>query len=259
MTSPHLEPDELALIAADDELLSELAAGRSPADGDEVTGMLAAWRDDIGAARPTLRRSVPAAAAPARDGVRRRRPLRRSTRIMLGATAAVAVLAGGTAVAASDARPDSPLWPVARVLYPEHASSAVAVEKTQTAIDEAEAAIDAGDAAQAQRLLEAAVALIDEVTDPDAAARLQARIQALLAAVRAVLPSVPPPPSGGLPLPTGIVPTGILPSGGILPTGILPTGILPTGILPTGILPSGLLPSGLLPSGILPSCLPLLC
>ena len=42
------EPEDLAVITADDELLDRLAMGGA-ADGgdDDVAAMLAAWRDDI--------------------------------------------------------------------------------------------------------------------------------------------------------------------------------------------------------------------
>ena len=92
MSDQNLDPTDLAMIAADDELLDLLGSGlrsidlrsgglrsgglrssglRSGAafpesafpEGDEVTGLLAAWRADLSDGLPTVR-----AAAPRRPG-----------------------------------------------------------------------------------------------------------------------------------------------------------------------------------------------
>ena len=164
------------------------------------------------------------------------------------------LLVGGTALMATYAQPGSPLWPLAQVLYPQRASS-VAQEETQAAIDGAGEAIEAANYEEAQRLLDSALALVDDVRDPDAVAYLRDQIEALQTLLTGLLPGVLPSATGGSPqpsagpgaiLPTGIVPTQLLPTDGILPTGLLPSCIVPTGILPTGLLPGGILPTGVL-------------
>ena len=160
------------------------------------------------------------------------------------ALAAVALVAGGAAVAASNATPNGPLWPVSQLLYPQRADRVAA----QDALDRARTAAKEGRLADARRLLDQAQALINKVSDPAERTRLQAeleQIRQLVSTAGSVVPLPPgsspgpqPQPSGG-PAPTGSTgqPPGPLPSIG-LPTNILPTGILPSGLLPTSLLPS---------------------
>lgn len=41
-----MNPDDLAAVAADDQLVDDLAAGCQPPDDDQVAQHLAAWRDE---------------------------------------------------------------------------------------------------------------------------------------------------------------------------------------------------------------------
>jgi hypothetical protein len=253
---------DLAMIVADDQLLDLLAGGGEPADGDDVSAMLAAWRTDVATDLPAVRRATPAVApAVVARSPRRRRPISRTARTLLAAAAAVVVLAVPAAMA-HDARPGSPLWPLTRVLYAEQAASAMAEADARQDIDNARRAIDAGRYTDAEKLLEDASARAGAVRDPGVAADLRAQIAALRQIVDGRLTGGNPSASGsttgatgapttapgGGPLPSGIQPTGVL------PTGILPSGIVPTCVLPSGILPSGIVPGPILPSGVLPTC-----
>lgn len=254
----HLDPDalpghgdgDLAMIAADDRLLDLLAAGGEPADGDDVSSLLAAWRADVATGLPTVRRSAPAAApAGTPRSADRRHPISRTARSLLGAAAAVVLLAL-PAVLARDARPGSPLWPITRVLYAERADSAMAEADARQYLAEAREAIDSGRYSDAEKLLNDALARAEAVRDPSIADDLRAQITALRQTVDGLLtgaiPSASASSGGATAAPT------TAPGGGPLPTSILPTGILPSEILPTCLLPGGILPSGLLPT--LPIC-----
>ena len=251
------QPRDLAMIAADDELLDLIAAGGTPDDDDQVSAMLAAWRADLATDLPTVRRAAPLFGPPLPA-----RRASRTTRIMLAAAAGVVALAGVATVLAGDARPGSPLWPITRLIYTDRATSVVAEQDAQRAIDAARQAIAAAQYADAQKLLEQATARTGEVRDPTVAQRLLDEIAALQGLLPGgLLPGSSQAPGGGGTGGTdpgsgggagggtggGSAPTtapgGILPS--ILPTGILPTSILPTGIVPTGIVPTGILPPGL--------------
>jgi hypothetical protein len=262
----HLGPDklpgdgdgDLAMIVADDQLLDLLADGGEPADGDDVSAMLAAWRADVATDAPTVRRAAPAAApALAARSPRRRRPISGTARSLLGAAAAVVLLAVPV-VMARDARPGSLLWPLTRVLYAHQADSAMAEADARQDIDNARHAIDSGHYSDAKKLLDDASARTDAVRDPGIAADLRAQIAALRRIVDGQAIGANPSPSGGngggTPAPTTAPGGGPLPSG-VLPTGILPSGILPTCVLPGAVLPTAIVPGQILPSGLLPTCM----
>jgi hypothetical protein len=243
------DPRDLAMIAADDELLDLLGSGGTPGDDDEVGAMLAAWRADLATDLPTVRRAAPVVAPPPA----RRRSLSRNTRFLLSAAAAVIALAGVATVMAGDARPGSPLWPITRLLYTDRANSAVAEQEAQRAIDEARQAINDARYADAEKLLEQATARTGEVRDPTVVQRLQEEIAALQGLLPGVLPGSSPVAGGtdqgsgggGGGGGSGGGGGGTAPPttpGGLLPTNVVPTGILPTGIVPTGILPTTILP-----------------
>jgi hypothetical protein len=244
------DPRDLAMIAADDELLDLLGSGGAPEDDDEVGAMLAAWRADLATDLPTVRRAAPVvgAAAPAR-----RRSLSRNTRFLLAAAAAVIALAGVATVMAGDARPGSPLWPITRLLYTDRASSAVAEQEAQRAIDEARQAIDDARYSDAEKLLEQATARTGEVRDPTVVQRLQAEIAALRGLLPGVLPGSSPAAGGGTGPGSGGGGSG---GGGSTAPPTTPGGLLPTNVVPTGILPTGIVPTGILPTTILPPVLP---
>ncbi len=193
-------PDEpsidLAVLAADDRLLDDLGSGGPAPDGDPVAALLAGWRADLAGGSglapadsdPT--RPVPVVSEPARQ-----RPSR--VRWIVAAAAAVLLAGGGLVVAAGGADPDSPLWPITRVVYPQQADTAAA----EHAIARARRAAEQGRYRDAQRLIAEAETLVARVSDPAEARRLRAELDA----VRALVPAATPAP--GAPRPGGPGPT----------------------------------------------------
>jgi hypothetical protein len=235
---------DLTMIAADDQLLDLLGAGQAPDDGDRVSAMLAAWREDLDTEPPTLRRAAPPIALPRKAS--RPRGLSRAKRLVLAAAAAVAVLAGAASVLARDAGPDSPLWPLTRLLYEQRASSAVAEQQAQQHIDDARQAIDNGQYSDAQALLDEASRLAEQVQDQSVADHLREEIDAL----RGLLAGVLPPPAPTAPAPGATPGPTTAPDGG----GVVPSLPLPSLPLPSLPLPTPTCVLVLPPLGGLPTC-----
>src|SRR5688572_11835516 len=138
---------DLSVIAADDALLDTLGRGEAAPDDDKLAGVLAAWRTDLDDDHPAgldvaamlaelgEEAGDPAAEAPETGPVpvqvvpvgrpRRWRPGRRVRQYVTG-TAAAGLLIGGLALGAGQAGPESPLWPIAQVLYPERSDQRLA-------------------------------------------------------------------------------------------------------------------------------------
>ncbi|SDO99730.1 hypothetical protein SAMN04515671_2611 [Nakamurella panacisegetis] len=123
--------DDLTLITADDLLLDRIAAGQGDVFPEPATGvrsgpgglapLLATWRADIVDPQwpdaPTVDEAIRAAAPKAR-------PARRALRPILGVAVAIsALLFGSAAIGAQHAQPGDALWPLAQVLYADHATS----------------------------------------------------------------------------------------------------------------------------------------
>ncbi|GHJ48890.1 hypothetical protein Cs7R123_62320 [Catellatospora sp. TT07R-123] len=256
----------------DDELLDALATGGAAPDGDRVAALLAAWRDDVAGtpaadgAGPGLRSAphtsggvrTPPQVWP-RTGTRPGR--RRPSRALVASAAVVVALVGGVALAAGNARPDSPLWPVTRVLYADRADSRLAARDAQRLLDQAKLALRDRRRDDAAALLRKAETTIELVSEESDRRRLTITLQKLLAAIadphlavaggQAPVPSatpgtVAPSPSAGAAAPSPTRGRGGLPP--LLPSlpPLLPS--LPP-ILPSlpPILPPlpPLLPSGL--------------
>jgi hypothetical protein len=198
---PEEQPIDLAVLAADDRLLDDLGRGGPAPDGDPVAALLAGWRADLdGDSEPA---EEPAVSAPAR-----RRPSR--VRWIVAAAAAVLLAGGGLVVAAGGADPDSPLWPITRVVYPRQADTAAA----EHAIARARRAAEQGRYRDAQRLIAEAETLVSRVSDPAQAGRLRAELDAVRALVPAAVPAATAPP-GASPTPTtGPTGGGAGPGGG---------------------------------------------
>lgn len=168
--SPRPRPIALDVARADDRLLDALGQGEPAPQGDQIATLLASWRaelvDDLSEdlAEEPLPAPVP------------RRSAWSGWRVRLVAAAALASLAtAGTSLAAVNAEPGSPLWPVTRVINPDRAD----VLDAQTTIDQARRAIIEGRQADARRLLDQAQDQIARVRDPSAAQRLRAELDAL--------------------------------------------------------------------------------
>jgi hypothetical protein len=250
--TPAEERIGLDMLRADDLLLDALGRGeKAPAD-DDIAVLLAAWRADV-----TDETDEPAADSDATEGLAEVIPISRARRrrgVRLGVAAAVlAVVAGGTGVAAAQAGPGSPLWPITHVVNPDR----VALVDAESAIADARKAATQGRTADAQRLVDRAATLVSKVRDPRDAARLRTElddVRHLLATVTApggvagTVPGVPgtsatpgttpapgSTPGGGGPAPTP-GPTGGGGAGGggggATPGLPIPTLPLPTPSLP---------------------------
>jgi hypothetical protein len=261
------------VIAADDVLLDLIGRGEPAPEDDKLAGLMATWRADLDADQPgdldimailaelsddtaPIRPAVPEeeplkpAPAPAR---RRWRPGRR---YLVGAAAALLLIAG-LGVGASQAGPDNPLWPVARVLYPERTDVRLAEHNIALA---RRAAAD-GRYADARRTLDKAAGTLGRIDDRDLVGRLLAQIEEIRRtlppadAQRDTTPATPSPsasspapapaPSSAQPTPTGGQTGGPTedpgddettrkPGGGLIPG--LPTPTLPIP-LPTITIP----------------------
>jgi hypothetical protein len=238
------EPVDVTAVTRDALLLDALGRGDQPPPGDDVATMLAAWRADLAepvaapplpAATPPAVPAAPPATRPAVPRRERRREVR--VRAAIAIAASVLGLAGGAVIAASDAGPGSPLWPITKLVYDAHANAKVAERDAQRAISAARDAITYGRYADAERHLNDATVLIGRITDGGVADRLRGEVEALRQLLPAALPGADPAPSapaGGAPSPggppgagpgqTGGPGSGQTPDGG----GVLPGLPLPT-------------------------------
>jgi len=216
--SPHGRPVDLESVRADEALLDTLGrGGRVPGD-DELAGMLGAWRAEMDT-EPLPNLDYSALPMPGQvageapdtalgDGtatgrvVRRRFALRPRNLRLAVAAALVVATAGGVSVAAAGARPDSPLWPVVRVVNPRLAD----VRAAEDAIAKARLAADEHRYADARRLVDEATALVAKVRDPGQARRLRDELDAvrrsLPGATPGVLPGTGRTPTPGAPTPS---------------------------------------------------------
>jgi hypothetical protein len=233
MTSP--EPLDVATAARDDALLTALGRGEAAPADDELALMLSAWRADLAA-------DAPAATRPRR---------RSSWRIILAAAAAVVAFIGGLTIAAGGAGPDSPLWPITQLVYPERADSRAAERDAEHTIAQARRAVAEQRYADAARLLDQATVDIRRIHDGTVARRLLDEV----AALRALLPgsALPPGPAGGntpTPAPSPGAGGATEPGGGSggQPTGGGPLPGVPLPTLPTPSLPGLPLPTLPLPT-----------
>jgi uncharacterized membrane protein YgcG len=224
----------LAEIAAADLLLDAVGRGATdlPAGSAEdqlFAGELAAWRTDLDDDLPAFGPLTidPVEPPPARAHPLSGHPVLR--RVLVG-VAAAALVAGGLSFAARDAGPDSPLWPVTRVVYRETADTRL----TEHTIDRARSAANAGRYEEARRLLDDASDNVARIRDPDVARRLRADIDAVRARLTA---SMAPPAPAPAPQPsTAPTPEG---SPGTAPGGTDPGGTDPGGSDPGGSDPGG--------------------
>ncbi|HEY7594381.1 MAG TPA: hypothetical protein VH969_14610 [Actinophytocola sp.] len=178
-----IDPD-LRTVRNDDRLLDRIGRGERirPRDEGDIEAMLSAWRLGLPIVGPPDSRLLDAVTGPPR-----RRAKRRAARASVGIAASVAMLSGGVMTAAAYANPDSPLWPVTRIVYGDMAQSRIALDNANRAVADARTAADDGRYDEAKQLLAAADDLADKVDDPDSADRLRADI----AKMRSALPPDP--------------------------------------------------------------------
>ena len=246
-------PLELSEIAAADALLDVLARGDEVPEDDALAGVLAAWSADLDADPPVftlddlgdldnlddlddeppadlvelaglseVRNPTPEADLATVTPIRRRHHWGR--RIAVG-VAAAAVLVTGLGIGANRAGPDSPLWPIARVVNPDQVDLKLAEHRIGLARD----AIAAGRYDDARKWLDRAAANVEKIPDQKVAARLRAEIDDLRRSLPSLLPPVDPsgatdPSAGPTPGSTGDPGAGGQPGTGGEPGGGQPGG-----------------------------------
>lgn len=175
-----------------EQLVEALRLGDPPSEDDDLAAILAAWRTDVtsgldltpAAPRPATPRPLAPVLALNPPRCRPRRRLRRATTAAAAATVITVIMAGGVAAGSWRSTPQSPLWPVARVLYPQHADT-IAIEHT---IAQARNALHGGHPELAAQLINTARHQLAAADLPDATAdRLRAAIDALVLDLAAFL------------------------------------------------------------------------
>ncbi|HEX6970182.1 MAG TPA: hypothetical protein VF174_15410 [Micromonosporaceae bacterium] len=264
---PNANEQELDVeaLTRDELLLDALGRGEPASDGDEVARLLAAWRADlVGDTTGDVEKPPPAARrARSRPPGRRDRigTGRRSHRILLAAAGLLVALGGMLTAAAGSAGPDSPLWPITRLVYEERAESRLAQRDARVIIERARQAVAEGRYTDAEHLLDDAAELIGRVRDPQTADRLLAEV----AVVRRLLPgnstgspgmhtpgsdtSPPAPPTAAPSTPAAGATPSTGPTGSSAPSPSRSDGGLP---LPDVPLPTGSPLPSLDPTGVLP-------
>ncbi|NKY86544.1 anti-sigma-D factor RsdA [Nocardia veterana] len=218
-------PVDIAAVRRDDALIDAIA-GDGPVATDsaeeyQLASLLANWRADIVEAPmpagPDLDTVVAAVnqeigAREARVNAHRRGRLR-LVRPLMGAAAAVAVIAGGTTAFSYGAQPGDPLWRVKEVVFSQQAQTTIA-QRADDDLAKAQTLIDQGHPEQAKALLESASTNTTQVDDHARKQDLQTRWQHLLDQLRtaapdvaAALESLEPKPSGTPTTPPVVAPT----------------------------------------------------
>ncbi|MGH3547163.1 MAG: anti-sigma-D factor RsdA [Pseudonocardiaceae bacterium] len=153
---PHELPVDLAAVQADDALLDLISRPgyRPNAEHDELTRVLAGWRQEIDA--EPFRELVDTDTAmavirAARRPVRRRNPVFGS----IAAAAAVVVIAfSAVGLVAKSAQPGDRLWGVTQVLYGDYARSVETAATVRTELNDARTALKQGDPERARASLQ---------------------------------------------------------------------------------------------------------
>jgi hypothetical protein len=256
-------------VARDNARLDIVARGGS-VPGDKLAEMLAAWRDDVRSDEPGersasppirhLRLATPEPAEPAEDDNlgkvvpldrNRRRRLPPIAGLVIGVAASV-VVAVGLVVSAAGAGPESPLWPITRLVYPERADQRAASE-AEKLIDRADRAVTDNRFDDAERLLDRADKLIDGIRDPRVAIPLRDRATRVRDRLEESRHAPTSPSTGATTAPPAAPGTGTGPGGGLPDPGLpLPSLPLPTPSLPGPTLPVPTLPVPTLPVPTLP-------
>ncbi len=161
--------------------------------GDPVMDLFRSWRDELTSVPlpppPDVRHAL--AGVPTEDAAGRR-----SLRPALAIAAAIAALLVGTATVGSrHAAPDSALWAVTQVIWPDRAESVASRQHVEDALHEAEAALANGQTQQAQLALLRAAMELGKVDDVDGRGDMQVQVDQLWRA------AAPQELSSGSPLP----------------------------------------------------------
>lgn len=213
--------DDLSLIAADDQLLDSIVAGRiefgdlfsvptrkfypelgpfavaaRPVQvGGSVAPLLATWRSALVAlpvpAPPQLALVARTMTGPAA------RP-RRALRPMLGVAAGIcALLIGSTAIGAHSAKPGETLWALNQILYTNHAHSVLAAAAAQVSLKQASGLLDDNEPSKALVVLVTASVQVENVEPGDGQQVLQFHLDQLNSAARRSETTPPTSADGG--------------------------------------------------------------
>ena len=194
-------PVDIAAVRRDDALIEAIAGdGQVATDSAEeyqLASLLANWRADIVEAPmpagPDLDAVVAAVnqeigARDVRVNAQRRGRLR-LVRPIMGAAAAVALIAGGTTAFSYGAQPGDPLWRVKEVVFSQQAQTTIA-QHAEDDMTKAQTLIDQGHPDQAKALLESASDSTTQVDNHTRKQDLQVRWQHLLNQLRTSAPEV---------------------------------------------------------------------
>jgi hypothetical protein len=125
---------------------------------------------------------------------------RGSQRLLVPLAAAAAVLSiafTGVSVVAMHARPGDTLWPLATVLYSDHARSVKAAASAQYELNTASSAMRAGRVSDARAALQRASEALGKVSVEDGLSELAAKHDTLRAQLETTTPERPGPSNGG--------------------------------------------------------------
>ncbi|AZG44941.1 anti-sigma-D factor RsdA [Gordonia insulae] len=181
------EPIDMTSVHADDRFLDALSQDQPVPTQDDteyhLAELLSGWRHDVVTEPvpdlPTVDDVETAIAATER--ARRGRGIIRHLRVASGAAAIVVIAGAGLTVLAEGSSPGDPLWGVKRVVFSEAASQTQASMDVQSNLEKAEAAVAAGDTAQAAELIAKAQKNLGPVRDADTRDRMNAWIERLRA------------------------------------------------------------------------------
>ncbi|MBA2470689.1 MAG: hypothetical protein H0V41_00030 [Pseudonocardiales bacterium] len=174
-------PADLAAVQADDALLDMIGgAGYSPGDDhDELTRVLAGWRQEMDAEPFSDLVDIDTALAAIRAG---RRPVRRRNPVFgsIAAAAAVVVIAfSAVGLVAKSAQPGDRLWGVTQTLYGDYARSVETAAAVRTELNEARTALKQGDPERARASLQRVQKQLPAIGDTEGRTDLAARSQEL--------------------------------------------------------------------------------
>ena len=141
---------------------------------DPLTDLFQSWRTELSVvplpAPPPVRR---AAEAVEKGRVRRRRSLKPMFAV---AAAIAALLVGSATVGSKNATPDSVLWGITQVMWPDRALSVESVGHVNSALKDAQAWLDAGQTSEAQLAVLRATTELGKVDDVDGRQELQNKV-----------------------------------------------------------------------------------
>jgi hypothetical protein len=147
------------------------------ATADPLAGLFETWRDELAAnPMPPLPRLRPALVPQAAERPAKRRSMRPALSI---AAAIAALLVGSATIGSKNAAPDSALWTITQVMWPDRVESVSSSNTARDAIAEAKTALKAGRSRDAQLALLKATVALGNVDGVDGLDDMQQQVQDL--------------------------------------------------------------------------------